>query len=110
MRCPECGRMIIKLAMTGRRPGSGEGLPVSYLYPRSAARPPAPPAVPAAIAGDFNESAAVVFADSPKASAALSRRCLQAVLRDAASVKPSDLSREIQAVLDSGSLPPYLAE
>ena len=47
---------------------------------------------------------------SPKASAALSRRCLQNLLRDAAKVKHSDLSKEIQEVLDSNALPSHLAE
>jgi hypothetical protein len=45
-----------------------------------------------------------VLGDSPKASAALSRRCLQNVLREAAKVKPSDLSTEIQEVLNSRAL------
>jgi hypothetical protein len=50
-----------------------------------------------------------VFSDSPKASAALSRRCLQALLRAAAGVKPGDLAKEIQQVLDSGTLPSHLS-
>lgn len=47
---------------------------------------------------------------SPKASAALSRRCLQNVLRDAAKVKHSHLAVEIQEVLDSGQLRSDVAE
>ena len=54
--------------------------------------------------------ACLVLADSPKASAALSRRCLQHLLRDAAQVKHQDLSREIQEVLDSHNLPSTLAK
>lgn len=52
--------------------------------------------------------ACLVLPDSPKASAAISRRCLQAVLRDAAGVKPADLSREIDEAMPH--LPPYLAD
>lgn len=49
-----------------------------------------------------------MLVDSPKASAALSRRCLQAVLREKAGVQPSDLSREIDAAMPG--LPAYLAD
>lgn len=51
-----------------------------------------------------------MLSDSPKASAALSRRCLQNVLREAAKVKPGDLYNEIQEVLDRGTLPSQIAE
>jgi hypothetical protein len=50
-----------------------------------------------------------VLADSPKASAALSRRCVQAILREHAKVKPQDLSKEIDEVLASKQLPTSLA-
>jgi hypothetical protein len=52
----------------------------------------------------------LVLADSPKASAALSRRCLQQLLREYAKVKPQDLYNEIQELLDRGTLPSDLAE
>jgi hypothetical protein len=48
--------------------------------------------------------------DSPKASAALSRRCLQNLLRDKAGVKPSDLNKEIDDLLASKTLPSDLAD
>ena len=48
--------------------------------------------------------------DSEKASAALSRRCLQHLLRERAGVQKNDLAKEIQQVLDSKQLPGYLAE
>jgi hypothetical protein len=51
-----------------------------------------------------------VLPDSPKASAALSRRCLQHILRENAGVKDGNLAREIQQVLDSKQLPTHLAE
>jgi hypothetical protein len=79
------------------------------VYPRGSARPPVPADVPKDIAEDYSE-ACLVLADSPKASAALSRRCLQHVLRTAAGVKSSDLASEIQQVLDNGRLPSHLAE
>jgi hypothetical protein len=61
------------------------------------------------LADDYRE-ACLVLADSPKASAALSRRCLQNLLREAAKVRPGNLAEEIQQVIDSGKLPSSLAE
>jgi hypothetical protein len=64
--------------------------------------------VPEQHAADYREACLVVV-DSPKASAALSRRCLQHLLREQAKVKPAELANEIQEVLDSKTLPSYLA-
>jgi hypothetical protein len=70
---------------------------------------PVPPEVPSKFAEDYTE-ACLVLPDSPKASAALSRRCLQHILREKAGVKPSDLANEIQQTLDRGLFPSYIAE
>jgi hypothetical protein len=51
--------------------------------------------------------ARLVLTDSENASAALSRRCLQHLLRDRGSVKPQDLSREIEEAIPK--LPTHLA-
>lgn len=72
-------------------------------------RPPCPAQVPPKFAEDYSE-ACLVLSDSPKASAALSRRCLQNLLREAAKVKPDDLSGEIQQVLDSKALRSEIAD
>ncbi len=45
---------------------------------------------------------------SSKASAALSRRCLQAVLREKGNTKAKDLDKQIEEVLPT--LPSYIAE
>jgi len=58
---------------------------------------------------DFHQASAVL-PESPKASAALSRRMLQDILREKAGVKPSNLYQEIQAAIDSGSVPAWLSE
>ncbi len=79
------------------------------IYPKGTSRPPVPTAVTAEFANDYTE-ACLVLADSPKASAALSRRCLQHILREKASVKHDSLYKEIQEVIDSGALPSYLSE
>ena len=58
------------------------------------------------IVEDYKE-ACLVLSDSPKASAALSRRCLQNLLRGAAGVKPGDLSIEIQQVYTAEAAGPH---
>jgi len=79
------------------------------LWPRGTGRPPVPPEVPPELAADYSQ-ACLIVGDSPKAAAALARGCLQHLLRTAAGVKPSDLVKEIQQVLDGGQLPSWLAE
>jgi hypothetical protein len=58
---------------------------------------------------DYRE-ACLVLPDSEKASAALSRRCLQHLMRENAGIKKDDLAREIQQVLDSKQLPTHVAD
>jgi hypothetical protein len=115
--CPECRKFIVEL-INGEPVIQHDGGSVvgvarvkseRLVRPKSARRPLCPKEVPPWLAGDYNE-ACLVLPDSAKASAALSRRCLQALLRQAAGVKHSDLSKEIQEVLDSGKLPTQLAE
>jgi hypothetical protein len=79
------------------------------VHPRGISRAPLPPDVPDLYAQDYRE-ACLVLSDSPKASAALSRRCLQNVLRAIPKVKPSDLSKEIDEILNSKQLPSHLAD
>jgi hypothetical protein len=81
----------------------------SLVRPKGSSRPPCPVEVPADLSGDYLE-ACLVFSDSPKAAAALGRRCLQTLLRNYAKVKSGNLSEEIQQVLDAGKLPSGLHE
>lgn len=114
-RCPGCHEFIVVLVRANSisRFDVGDhtvGKQVRVLgYPRAASRPKPPPEVIGTFAEDFNE-AALVLADSPKASAALSRRCMQQILRDKAGVKPTDLASEIDEVLAMGVLPTGIAE
>jgi uncharacterized protein DUF4145 len=122
--CPECKKLILSLNQYRREsgvgrmpdeppPGARPYVPRIYetwlIRPRGALRPAPPKEVPEEVARDYRE-ACIVLPDSAKASAALSRRCLQHLLRTAAGVKPGDLASEIQQVLDGGSLPSRLAE
>jgi hypothetical protein len=106
--CPECGRFVIRFS-TLRQVGHMLKNEMEMLaYPKGKARPISSD-VPEPFAGDFRE-ASLVLLDSPKASAAISRRCLQHLLRERAGVKKSDLAKEIDEVLASNRLPGHLAE
>lgn len=112
--CPECKKFIFSLferydryriSSTNHYHNQRERL----CYPRGISRAPLPAEVPEDCAGDYRE-ACLTLTDSPKASAALSRRCLQHVLREKLGVKKGDLASEIQQVLDEGRLPTHLLE
>lgn len=103
--CPECGRPVVTLqAGTGSR-SNFEVQQEILAWPLQSSRP-VPPEVPDHIADDYRE-AAIVLQFSPKASAALSRRCLQAVLREAAGATQHNLAQQIDAVLST--LPTYVS-
>ena len=67
------------------------------------------PEVPQEIADDYQE-AHKVLQISPKASAALSRRCLERVLHDAGGAKSDVLTEAIDEVLSQGHLPSTLGK
>lgn len=79
------------------------------VYPKGSNRPPAPSQVPKDFAEDYSE-ACIVLLDSPKASAALSRRCLQNLLREVGKVKHSNLVEEIKEIIDRKVLPSYIVK
>jgi hypothetical protein len=82
------------------------------VWPKGSNRPPCPPEVSASsknIAEDYTE-ACVVLPDSAKASAALSRRCLQHILREVAKVKHGNLADEISEAVAKGNLPSHISE
>ena len=78
------------------------------IFPKGTGRPPAPQEVPADIAADFNE-ACLVLADSPKASAALSRRCLEQLLHERNVSTKHNLSEAIDDAL-AKHLPSHIEE
>src|SRR3970282_204725 len=97
--CPECGEVLIGLQRFIENSVAEEHLVWPKYYTR-----PVPSEVDQRFADDFREASAVVSI-SPKASAALSRRCLQDILREKAGVQARDLDKEIQQVIDSKATP-----
>jgi len=114
INCTECKKTILTL-IRGKDVSRSEGCDFKYIdksilfYPKGINRPPVPSQVPKELAEDYKE-ACLVLNDSPKASAALSRRCLQYLLRKKAKVKPGNLVDEIQQVIGSGELPTYIVK
>jgi hypothetical protein len=120
--CPACKRIILNLQngapnsaqwnqAGAQRIFAGLNPPRSdrLVRPKGSNRSPVAAEVPKKFADDYVEGC-LVLADSPKAAAALGRRCLQNLLREIAGVKPGNLADEIQAVIDSGKLPSDLNE
>lgn len=111
MQCPECDQQFVYLFKSSSSDPYGNPIGARYdevmVWPREGSRPPAHSDVPDAFAADYNE-ACQVLGLSPKASAALSRRCLQHLLREEGGVKPGRLSDEIQEAIDEGSLPTHI--
>jgi hypothetical protein len=103
-RCPECHQFIIIL---NRIVPHEMGLSM-LAYPSSRSRS-IPPEVIEPYRQDFSEACKVIT-DSPKASAALSRRCLQAILRDKAGTKTKDLNDQIEEVIQAAKVPTHIAE
>jgi hypothetical protein len=104
LACPECKRAVVKLRIVD--PSSHGIVRHEFItYPKTSGRGPVSPDVPAKYGDDYTE-ACLVLADSPKASAALSRRTLQNLLRGEGGAKPGNLAGEIKQVLPK--LPSYL--
>lgn len=115
--CPACKRFVISLLSKGIFPASGRLMAPMHgpeksrllVHPRSSLRPNLPKEVPEKFARDYRE-AALVFSDSPTASAALSRRCLQHLIRETAGINKRDLATEIDELIASKTLPQHLAD
>jgi hypothetical protein len=111
VRCPSCHRVTVTLE-PGKFHSRGGGNYVfepsseHVVWPLQYTRP-IPADVPQHIAKDYDEAAAVLNI-SPKASAALSRRCLQAILREAGGANQKNLVDQIEHA--SKNLPGYIIE
>lgn len=103
MECPACHKALVNLVKHRR----GYNGVVISAYPKMSSRPAAPAEVPGELAEDFIE-ACKVLQDSPKASAALSRRCLQRLLKMQGFTQ-HDLAKAIDSALASKTIPGALA-
>ncbi len=96
--CPCCNKKIIFIKTDDYE---------LLAYPKISSCDNAPKEVPSHIAEDFNE-AGLILNDSPKASAALSRRCLQTIIHEHFKIKKKNLSEEIDEVMTK--VPEYISK
>jgi hypothetical protein len=105
--CPECQESIFFLKRRTVQDGVVSDLRF-MVYPRSSTRP-IPPEVPDPYRQEFSE-ACTVLGDSAKASAALSRRCLQMIIAAKLGATKRDLYYQIDEVIASGKLPSHIVD
>jgi len=109
-KCPECFRLLV-IVYTGENKTTdkepNDFIP-TVVHPKLAARP-VETEVPYVYRQDFLEAASVISI-SPKASAALSRRLLQTILREKFNIQDKSLALEIGAFLELKDVPTYLSE
>ena len=91
-KCPNCNEYIVRAKGFGKKVLDIN----SQLRPLSFATQ-FPDYIPEAIRQDYNEACAIVNL-SPKASATLSRRCLQAMIRDFWNITETTLYKEIESL------------
>lgn len=106
MHCSECGKIIITLF--GNK-NDGTTITEHMIHPKQISRT----SIPSEVENDFSEDygeACLILNDSPKASAALSRRCLQNILRQKAGIKERDLHAEIDKAIKSNVFPGHIAD
>ncbi len=115
--CPSCHDLILTLVSSAntivdqrfaRWPDEVTEQRIS-LWPRHTGRPPVPPEVPDEFKRDYQE-ACLILADSSNASAALSRRCLQLILREKLGAPNSTLYKEIRWAVEKGGLPSSITD
>lgn len=106
--CPACAKVTIVLEELELIVDRQVSRSTRMIRPKVIARTPIPSEVPKEFVEDYEEACAVL-PDSAKASAALSRRCLQHLLRERGGYAQRDLYDQIQAALDSQSLPSDIA-
>ncbi|HUU47108.1 MAG TPA: DUF4145 domain-containing protein [Acidobacteriota bacterium] len=113
--CRACGQLITTLYRGQfERPGGGQwymrpGASGRFIVPQVPSRTRFAGEIPPEFKQDYDEAAAVLPV-SPQASAALSRRCLQNIIRNRAGITEKSLYHEIEALLESRTLPSFYAD
>jgi hypothetical protein len=97
--CPECGQFFVYAAVPDWK----------LIYPPIREQVDLSKYVPENLHRDF-VAAQEVHESSPEASAMLSRRCLQRVIREYFNISKGTLEQEINSIVADGMLPSHLAE
>lgn len=110
--CPSCHNMVV-IYQEGEAVESGGEAKIMtikserVIFPETDSGRELPSEVPNKYRSEFEE-ASVAYEYSAKASAALSRRLLQKVLREELGIRKKDLSLEIDDFIESSGAPSYL--
>jgi hypothetical protein len=109
--CPACGKQILQFIAKSRTAPPVVMVPQRTVFPPNAKLVVSQisPEIKEPYRKDFEEAVDTLLI-SPKASAALSRRIIQAILREKAAVTPGRLTNEIEEVLKNKSLPTFIAD
>ena len=110
-KCPSCKKPIMwinEIQTKNAVDQPNRKLSTTLLFPKHAVKQ-VPAGVPEWLAADFRE-AHDTLAISPKASAALSRRCLQNLIRQQEGIVEKSLCAEVDKLLKLKKLPTYLAD
>lgn len=99
-QCQKCKEYLVAV----------EGVGEKVIFPKVSVRPNSnakrfPDYIPEKIRNDYEEAYAIAHL-SPKASATLSRRCLQAMIRDFWGISEKTLIKEIEALSSSEKISP----
>jgi hypothetical protein len=104
--CPFCHEFTAFLSYRG----PDWAVPIKRtILPIDRGRRALPADVPEAIAGEYREASAILEI-SPRASAAMSRRCLQSLLAASGGATSGELAKAIDQVIALGQLPKALAD
>ena len=118
--CPDCDKYIMYLKMNStaneirqfiqdRKNLDLSAFGAELILPKIKKQKPFPKEIPLDFAQEYYKANEVLMI-STKASAALSRHCLQRLLIEKGKVTKRDLVEQIQEVLDSNQLPSHLAD
>ena len=109
--CPECKNSNLYIEYKGFSPG-GAGFITLYkslIYPPIKRGQQLPVEVPQNFRKEFSEASQVLDI-SPKASAALARRLLEAILVENGAPKAKPLQKQIEHAIDKGEIPSPVAK
>ena len=112
--CPECHQLIVVIRTGTYYEHEFDNremmdYTVKVIYPHPSGTRPLEPEVPAPFSVDFDEACRVLPV-SAKASAAMSRRILQHILRDRLGIEKRSLDKEIEAFIELPDTPSQLAD
>lgn len=112
--CPACGELIV-LLRNGKYVSQSHGswltdtIVEQVLYPTDSSERALADEVPDSYRRDFDEASAVL-PYSPKASAAISRRLLQQILREHFGIRAPSLAKEIERFVELPEVPSYISD